>query len=231
MLATLNIPQYPYFDMSEIIQEPDLVFKPYQSLKPVKAGDRLPDFSLQKENANWQQFFNGAEIHGPVLFNQLFNKPLVIGFYSSHWQQYGLELLNSLNATQHEIKAGGGNLLIISSEKDRSFERIIWDNNLSLSFYFDRDKEIAEKFGIYSESDPIWNKFSGIDTNVPLLATYVIAPTGQIEYDHIDPDFSKMFPSKAIVSAVKSADSLNNKVRNINNKISQQVDYYRGRAH
>jgi peroxiredoxin len=229
MLATLNIPKYPYFDMSEIIPEPDLVFKPYQSLKPLKAGDRLPDFSLQKENVNWQQFFNGAEIHGPVLFNQLFNKPLVIGFYSSHWQQYGLELLNSLNAIQHEIKAGGGNLLIMSSEKkDRSLEKIIWDNNLSLSFYFDSDKEIAEKFGVYSQSDPIWNKFSGIDTNVPLLATYVISPIGQIEYDHIDSDFSKTYPSKAIISAVQKNDPL---VRNINNKFNRQVDYYRGRAH
>ncbi len=85
------------------------------------------------------------------MFNQLFNKPLVIGFYSSHWQKHGLELLNSLNAIQHEIKACGGNLLIISSEKkDRSLEKIIWDNNLSLSFYFDSDKEIAEKFGVYS---------------------------------------------------------------------------------
>jgi peroxiredoxin len=229
MLAALNIPKYPYFDMSEIIQEPDLVFKPYQSLQPVKAGDRLPDFSLQKENINWQQFFNGAEIHGPVLFNQLFNKPLVIGFYSSHWQQYGLELLNSLNTIQHEIKAGGGNLLIISSEKkDRSLEKIIWDNNLSLSFYFDSDKEIAEKFGVYSESDPIWNKFSGIDTNVPLLATYVISPTGQIEYDHIDSDFSRTYPSKAIISAVQKSDPL---IKNINNKFNRQVDYYRGRAH
>jgi peroxiredoxin len=231
MLATLNITKYPFFDTSEIIHEPDFVLKPYQSLKPVKAGERLPDFSFEKENAKWQQFFNGAEIHGPVLFNQLFNKPLVIGFYSTHWQQHGLELLNSLNAIQHEIKAGGGNLLIINSEKDRAFEKLIWDNNLSLSFYFDRDKEIAEKFNIYSERDPVWNKFSGIDTNVPLLATYVISPDGRIEYDHIDPDFSKTFPSKTIVSAVRKADSLNNKVRNINNKLGQQTDYYRGRAH
>ena len=90
------------------------------------------------------------------------------------------------------------------------------------------DKEIAEKFGVYSESDPIWNKFSGIDTNVPLLATYVISPTGQIEYDHIDSDFSKTYPSKAIISTVQKSDPL---VRNINNKFNRQVDYYRGRAH
>ncbi len=221
MLAVLNIAQYPSFDISEIIPEPDFSFKPFEALRPIKAGDILPDFLLQKENAKWQQFFNGAEIHGPVLLNQLLNKPLVIGFYSQHWQQYGLDLLQQLNAIQYDVKARGGNLLVISSEKGRALEKIIWDNNLSLSFYFDKDKEIAEKFRIYSENDPIWNKFSGIDTNVPLLATYVISPAGQLEYDHIDPDFSKAFPSKDIISAVQRAGTQKNKIINITDSIGR----------
>jgi peroxiredoxin len=203
MLSALNIVKYPYFDVSEIIAEPDLVFKPFQLTQPVKAGDLLPDFTLQKDNARWKQFFNGAEIQAPVLLNQLFNKPLVIGFYSHYWQQHGLEQLQQLNSIQRDIKISGGNLLIISSEKDRALEKIVWDNHLSLNFYFDKDKEIAEKFRIYAEDDPIWNRFSGIDTNVSLLATYVISPAGQIEYDHIDLDFSKSFPSKDIKAVMQ----------------------------
>jgi peroxiredoxin len=221
MLASLGISKNPYFDMTEITPDPDFAFRPYQSLAPIKAGGMLPDFTLQKENNKWQQFFNGAEIHGPALLTQLLNKPLVIGFYSHHWQQYGLDLLKQLGAIQDDIQEQGGNLLIVSSEKDRALEKVAWDNNLSLSFYFDKDKQIAEKFGIYSEKDPVWNKFSGVDTNVPLLATYVISPTGQIEYDHIDSDFSKTFPSKDIISAVKKAGMLNNKIRNINNGIGR----------
>ena len=212
MLTLTNATKYPYFDMSEITHESDLISKTYKSLSPIKAGNVLPDFSLQKENAKWQQFFNGAEVHGPVLLHQLFNKPLVIGFYSHHWQQFGLDMLQQLGVIQNEIKASGGNLFIISSEKDRKLERIVWDHNLSLNFYFDQDKEIAEKFRIYSENDPIWNRFSGIDTNVPLLAIYVISSAGQIKYDHIDLDFSKAFPSKDIISAVQKAESLNKKI-------------------
>ncbi len=205
MLAALNLNKYPYFDRLEITQEPDFFFKPYQAVKPIRSGNILPDFTLQKENTRWQQFFNGAEIHGPLLLRQLLHKPLVVGFYSNHWQAYGLDLLKQLNTIQHEIKAQGGNLLIISSEKEKRLEKLVWENNLSLSFYFDSDKEIAEKFRIYSEQDPIWNKFSGIDSNVPLLATYVISPSGLIEYDHIDPDFSATFPAKDIISAVQRA--------------------------
>jgi peroxiredoxin len=219
MLSALSITRYPHFDLSEIITEPDLVFKKYKSLDPVKAGNVLPDFSLQKEASNWQQFFNGAEIHGPILFSQFLNKPLVIGFYSHSWQQHGLDLLQKLSAVQNDIKERGGSLLIIGSKKDRALEKIVWDNNLSLSFYFDKDYTIAEKFNIYSESDPIWNRFSGIDTNVPLLATYVISASGQIEYAHIDPEFSKPFPSKDIISAVKKVGTIHNRIRNIRGDI------------
>ena len=207
MLSAVKLSTLPFFDISELVADRDPVYRRFQTITPLKAGDRLPDYALDKENSKWQQFFNGAEVHGPVLLRQLLNKPLVISFYSSHWQRHGLDLLTHLNAIQHEIKANNGNLLIISSEKDRTLEKIIWQNGLSLSFYFDIKNEIAEKFGIYSDNDPIWNKFSGIDANVPLLATYVVSPSGQVEYAHIDLDFSKAFPSKDIVSAVRTSAS------------------------
>jgi len=219
MLSALEINSFPYFDRSEIEPDRDLIFRSFQKSEPVGSGDVLPDFSLEKEPARWQQFFNGAETHGPVLFHQLLNKPLVIGFYSYHWQQYGIDLLKQLNSLQNDITGNKASLLIIGSEKDRKLEKLVWDNNLSLNFYYDTDKHIAEKFGIYSEHDPIWNKFSGIDTNVPLLATYVVSASGQIEYDHIDPDFSKTFPTNEIISAVKKSGQQMSNVRNINRSL------------
>ena len=128
-------------------------------------------------------------------------------------------MLKQLNSLQNDITGNKASLLIIGSEKDRKLEKLVWDNNLSLNFYYDTDKHIAEKFGIYSEHDPIWNKFSGIDTNVPLLATYVVSASGQIEYDHIDPDFSKTFPTNEIISAVKKSGQQMSNVRNINRSL------------
>ena len=197
MLSALKLNRFPYFDLSEIIADPDPVFGSFQQSSPVRAAEVLPDFSLEKESSRWKQFFNGSQVHGPVLFHQFLNKPLVICFYSYHWQQHGIDLLRQVNSIQGDIAAHKASLLIISSENDRKLEKLVWDNSLSLSFYFDKEKQIAEKFRIYSEQDPIWNKFSGIDTNVPLLATYVISAAGQIEYDHIDPEFCQVFPCNA----------------------------------
>jgi peroxiredoxin len=208
MVALINKTKYPYFDMSEIEHDREFSFKAYQSLRPIKSGEAVPDFILEKDNFRWQQFYNGVETHGPVLLHQLLNKPLVIAFYSAHWQAHGLNLLKQLNLIQHEARANDANLLVISAEKERKLEKIAWDNSLSLSFYFDTNKEIAEKFGVYSENEPVWNRFSGVDTNVPLLATYVISQYGKILYDHIDWDFSEGFPSNEIISAVSRTTSL-----------------------
>jgi len=210
MLATTN--KYPFFDLSEIIPELNFEFKSYKPLKPVKTGNYIPDFTLTNLHEQWQQFYNGAETHGPVVLRQLLNKPLVISFYSHHWKEAGLDQLKKLNALQHEIRTNGGNLLIINDEKGNNLQKLAWENSLSLNFYFDKNNHIAKKFRIYSESNPAWNRFSGIDANIALLATYVIDPSQRVIYDHIDEDFIKPFPAKEILSAVyESALNVNSK--------------------
>ena len=197
MLATID--KYPFFELSEIIPELNFEFKSYKALSPVKAGNYIPDFTLNAVYEHWQQFYNGAETHGPVLLRHLLNKPLVISFYSHHWKEAGLNQLKQLNNLQHEIRANGGNLLIVNDEKDNGLQRVAWENSLSLSFYYDKNNEIAKKFRIYSEDNPAWNRFSGIDANVPLLATYIIDPSNQVVYDHVDPNFIDSFPAREII--------------------------------
>jgi peroxiredoxin len=203
MLAAYNSIRYPHFDRLELNSEIEYAFNARHALKPIKEGDIAPDFIFEKDNGRWQQFFNGVETHGPVLLNQLLNKTLVIAFYSSSWQDHGVNLLKQLNTIQGEIKANDANLLVISAEKERKLEKIAWDTSLSLSFYIDKTNEIAAKFGVYAENDPVWDWFSGIDTNVPLLATYVIASYGRVLYDYIEWDFSGAFPSGELLSAVR----------------------------
>lgn len=203
MLA-LNYPSY--FDLSEIINELNIPFTKRTALIPLRAGSLSPDFTLQKEHGKWQKFFNGREVRNTFFLREILSKPLVISFYSKEWKGYGLDLLKNLDLLQREIVASGGNLLVINSEKE-STDKLAWDNNLSLNFYFDAKHTIAEKFRIFSEKDPIWNRFSGIDSNVPLLATYVISPTGQIVYDHIEQDFTEAFATKDILTAVQQSAS------------------------
>lgn len=200
MLTAIN--KYPFFDLSEIVPDPDYTIRSYKPLNPVKAGNYVPDFILNPQGGNWQQFYNGSETHGPILLRHLLDKPLVIAFYSRHWKNPGIDHLKQLNTIQYEIKANGGNLLIIVDEKDEDLQNKAWEHNLSLNFYYDTDNEIAKKFRIYSDDNPAWNRFSGIDENVPLLATYVIDASRQVVYDHLNLNFNEVFPAQEIISHV-----------------------------
>lgn len=202
--------KYPFFDLSEIIQEPDFTFKPQQPLKPVRSGNRLPGLALKSGYKHWQQFFNGAETHGPVILRQLLNKTLVISFYSSEWQEHGTDQLIQLNSIRAEVQARGGNLLVIATGRDRELEKLVWDNSLSLIFYFDSAHEIARSLRIFDETNPTWSWFSGIDTNVPLPATYVIDAAGQIVYDHAPVNKLSAFSAKNVLSAVYEASLVAN---------------------
>ena len=90
MIAATSTYRYPQFDLSEITPDHEYTFRSKYALKPIRSGDAIPDFTLEKDNQRWQQFFNGVETHGPVLLRQLLNKPLAISFYSGHWRAYGL---------------------------------------------------------------------------------------------------------------------------------------------
>jgi peroxiredoxin len=158
-------------------------------------------FRLKNTRRYKQLLFSRPETHGSVLLRQFAGKPLVISFYSSQWQNYGLNHLKQLNALQNEIKALGAQLLVITPDAaDKALEELIWDNSLSLNFYFDAENTIAKKFKLYSDADPVWNKYPGIDVNVPLLATYIVDTTNQIIYDHVD---------YSLQSAIAAGDILN----------------------
>jgi len=174
----------------------------------VRNGDLVPDFSLSRDNDRWLQYFNGAEIHGPAIHHQLHGKPLVISFYAAAWQKHGTTALRQLNALQQEVKLNGGNLLVITPDGSEHLSAVAWEQNLSLTFYLDQDNVLSRKFRVYSDEDPLWNKFSGIDANAPLLATYVISAYGRILFDYIESDFADEFPSKNIISSVYHAGVL-----------------------
>ena len=213
MLTTAT--KYPFFDLSEIIPEAKLSYKAYKSLKPVRTGNLIPDINLSTQYSRWQNFYNGAPTHGPISLKHLYGKPLAIAFYSKHWGEHGIDQLQQLNAIQNQIKANGGNLVIITTdgEDDQQLAHITWEHSLSLNFYYDIDNEIAQKFRVYSENDPTWNNFSGIDVNIPLLAVYVIDTDRQITFDHVNRDLSTPFFADDLISSVYESVLVNNRRR------------------
>ncbi len=161
--------------------------------KPLAEGDLAPRFTFSSQN--WLATPGLAD----VSLRELHQKPLVIVFYSVYWNGHGINLLKKLEKLQDKI-GDTANILIVTSEAPKKLFKTISEHNFSFSFYFDAEQALAEKFGIFSEDRPTWNLFSGIETNVPLLSSYVISPSGQISFRHID-DFSSPLPEDDLLAA------------------------------
>jgi peroxiredoxin len=204
MLTTIS--KYPFFDLSEVFPENDLNYRVYKKLIPVKSGNLIPDINLSIDYKRWKNFYNGAQIQGPVSLKHFYGKPLTIAFYSKHWGEHGVNQLIQLNGLQNEITANGGNLLIFTDEvDDKELAKVTGEHILSLNFYYDIGNEVATKFRVYSEEDPTWNTFPGIDNNVPLLAIYVIDTDRHIVYDYIDKTLEQKFIADELITAVYNA--------------------------
>lgn len=179
-----NINHYPDFELIEIQSELLLHFKKYRLLSPLKAGDTVSEFTFTNNFNTWQQFFDGAETYNHLAIRQLLNKPLVISFYSYHWQKDGLEFIKELNRINTEIRANGGNMIVVAEGRSAELQKLAWDNSLTLNFYFDTDRKLAEKFGVYHKNSPVWERFSGIDADVPLLASFAVSPHRQVLFSY-----------------------------------------------
>jgi len=202
--------QYPGFELIEAETELILNVKGYRSLTPLQTGNSVPQFTFANNFNSWQQFFNGAETHNHIPIRQILSKPLVIAFYAQQWGRAGTDFLKQLNAINPEIRANGGNLVVVTQVSNPELQKAAWDNNLTINFYIDADHQLAKQFGIYHQNSPVWERFSGIDAHVPLLAAFVTTPYHQIIFDHTNWDMDKPFLADALLDEVyQSSLSIN----------------------
>ena len=203
--------KYPSFDLLEASIDRDLTYKNYQSLKPVKTGHSISRIAFDFAYPRWECFSNGIADDTFVATKQLYGRPLVISFYSKHWNGKGAEYLKQLSDLKNEVKANGGSSIVISAEAfSEELTDLAQKNNLSLTFYFDQDNSIATQLGVYSEDDPIWNWFAGIDQNVPLLSTFVIAAENVVVLNHNHRDHDEVLPGYDVIKSVSDASVLSN---------------------
>lgn len=175
-------------------------------IAPLSAGSFVPEASLPRT-----QFINAGSLLQDAGENttvrSLLGRPLVVAFISFHWNAYAQQLLQDLQALYADIRVMGGELLVISDEDSAGFQSLAGKQAIPFSTVWDRHHKIAGQFGIYSSTDPIWDRISGINADVPVPAVYVLNPSGKIAFDHVDHCFERSIPARELLSAVYDASS------------------------
>lgn len=168
-------------------------------------GDAVPEFSLL--NAT------GDRVNVQSLLAQ---GPVVISFYRGQWCPYCNLELRALQQALPDIQQQGATLVAISPQTPDNSLSTVEKNELAFEVLSDVGNEVARQFGLVFQLPeslrPVYEGF-GIDLPVhngdetfelPLPATYVIAPSGQITHAFINTDYKQRMEPSDIVEALKA---------------------------
>jgi peroxiredoxin len=180
--------------------------KTYVKARPLKNRDSLPICRINCELGVWQHLSLGLQEASTIYLHQLLQDgPLVISTYSPDWNEYGTRHLKALNRAYPNIRALGGNLLVLTTEYFKNIVHIIQEHSLEFNLLQDFENRISEAFGVYSKYEPVWDRIAGITEDVPFPATFVINTDRRIVYDYVDKDFEYTISDKELEKAMKIA--------------------------
>ena len=173
--------------------------------KALKTGDHAPDFTLPNPSGR------------PLSLSGLLRGgPAVVTFYRGGWCPYCNLQLRAYQRALGEITAFGGRMIAISPQLPDGSLTTAEMNELSFDVLSDVGNRVARSFGlVYALPDELraaltsnGKALPGINGDdsweLPLPATYVIAPDRRIALAEIELDYRKRLEPDAIVAALRS---------------------------
>jgi peroxiredoxin len=171
----------------------------------VGVDDQAPDFALPD--------IQGKSVS---LFDLLRRGPVVVSFYRGGWCPYCNIQLRAYQAVLPQITALGGRLVAISPQLPDGSLSTAQAHALTFDVLSDVGNRAARSFGlVYALPDELRealrsnNKalpaINGDDSwELPVPATYVIAPDRRIALAHIDVDYRNRLEPDAILPSLRS---------------------------
>ena len=170
----------------------------------LKVGETIPDFALPNATG---QTVNIRDL--------LAQGPVVIAFYRGGWCPYCNLELKALQNALASIQETGATLVAISPETPDNSLTTQEKNALTCPVLSDVANQVAQQFGLVFKLPmtlrPIYAGF-GIDLvayngndqfELPIPATYVVQPNGEIVYAFADIDYTKRAEPRDVVNALQ----------------------------
>lgn len=173
-----------------------------------KTGDTAPDFTLQNSRGQ-----------AVTLSEELKKGPVVLTWYRGGWCPYCNVQLAAYQQFLPQIEELGAQLIAVSPELPDKSLTTVEKNGLRFTVLSDSGLKIARKYGLVFELTPEVEKlyagffsmqeYNGPDAaknELPLAATYVIAPDGKITWSFLEADYTKRAEPRDIVIALDAIE-------------------------
>lgn len=174
-------------------------------------GDRVKDFTLPNVSGD------------AVELKQLLAAgPVVISFFRGTWCRFCNLELKALQDVLPEIQALGASLVAISPQTPDYYSMsTAQDSSLDFEVLSDVGNQVARNFGIvYQVPESLRPIMQGLGADLlaangdetfelPIPATYVIAPDGTVAYAFVEPDFTKRVEPTQIIAVLQKLQAGN----------------------
>jgi peroxiredoxin len=165
----------------------------------LKAGERMPGFTLPDTQGR-----------AVSLAGLLRRGPVVVSFYRGDWCDYCAMELAALSAVRDQVKALGASLVGISPQAPEARIRCV-DPEPPFPLLFDSGAKLARRcriaFALSDELRPIYARagYRPVPNRqdqwlLPLPATYVLNPTGEVVFSYVDADWTSRLEPADIVT-------------------------------
>lgn len=172
--------------------------------RATKAGNIAPSFTLSDA-------FGKAISLSAVLKDG----PAVVTFYRGGWCPYCVIQLQEYQRYLHEIIALGAKLLAVSPQLPRGSLSVAKENRLNFDVLSDTGNQVARSFGlVYAVPAELRQALTSVGVSLPsfngdqswelpLTATYVVAPSGLVTLAFVEVDYRQRLEPEEILSALK----------------------------
>lgn len=171
-----------------------------------RAGQYAPDFALPDTQGR------------PVrLSRRLRSGPVILTFYRGSWCPYCNLELRAYQALAGRIVSAGVQLIAVSPQLPRETASTVPRNALGFEMLSDAGSTVAHTYGIACDVEQAPHPLSArlghtlpeencSDGPLPIPATYVIAPSGEITLSFVDTDHRRRLePAQALAAAASAA--------------------------
>lgn len=172
--------------------------------RALNVGDRAPEFELPDHNGNLVR-----------LADLLPRGPLVIDFFRGRWDPYCMTELAAWNQAWPQLSTAGASLVAISPQSPKHTSLVFRQLVPPFPILSDSGNCVARRFGIvHGLSEEMrthmmrilinLKPYNGDDSwELPLPATYVVAPGGAIVFAFIDEDHRNRAEPAAVIALLR----------------------------